>query len=87
MNLEKEQPETSKLPLPETVELSRSQFQALLRTLSHQAGSMAELSRRLGVSGQFIGDVCSGKKRAGPKLLRALRASMKETYIVPLETK
>lgn len=45
---------------------------------------MAELARRLDVSGQWIGDICSGKKKPGPKLLSALGATSETIYRIPI---
>lgn len=68
----------------ETVQLTETQFRACLAALAKQAGSMAELAGRLGVSGQFIGDVIAGRKRAGDKLLSAFGAREVRMIELPL---
>lgn len=64
--------------------LDENQFRALLLAMSKQAGCVAELAPRLGISAQFLGDVCAGRKHAGKKLLRALGAEAIPMYRVPI---
>src|SRR5215813_15480790 len=61
--------QSRELPPPETIKLSETEFRACLSALAKQNGSIAELAARLGVSGQFLGDVIAGRKHAGKKLL------------------
>lgn len=68
----------------ETVQLTETQFRACLAALAKQAGSMAELAARVGVSGQFMGDVIAGRKRAGDKLLSAFGAREVRMIELPL---
>jgi hypothetical protein len=69
-----------------TVQLTEPQFRAFLQTLASNAGSMAELARRFDVSGQFIGEVISGNKRPGKKLLDKMGGRMMRVYLIPVET-
>jgi len=46
---------------------------------------MAELARRLEVSGQHIGDVISGKRRAGKSILDKIGVSIERSYRVTAE--
>jgi hypothetical protein len=68
-------------------ELTPRQFRAFLEQLATNAGSIAELGRRLDVSGQFIGDVIAGKKQPGKKLLGALGGNSRVSvvYVLPME--
>ena len=68
----------------ETIQLSELEFRDLLKRLSESAGCMAELARRLSVSGQWIGDICAGRKKPGPKLLAALGATSEIVYRIPI---
>ena len=70
----------------ETVRLTEIQFRACLQSLANQTGSMAELARRLDISGQFIGDVIAGRKRPGPKLLDKFQAKSVRMIELPLVT-
>jgi hypothetical protein len=45
---------------------------------------MAELARRLDITGQFLGDVIAGRKHAGPKLLGRIGARTETVYVVPI---
>lgn len=68
-----------------TVMLDRAQLLALIEQLARDCGCKAELARRLGVSGQFIGDVTAGKKKPGKKLLAALGATARTVYEVEVQ--
>lgn len=70
---------------PSTLQFSEEDFRDFLLQLSNQAGCVAELARRLDVSGQFLGDVISGKKRAGKKILDKLGGNIARVYIIPVE--
>lgn len=72
-------------PPSSTLQFTEPEFRAFLLQLSKQTGNKAELAPRLGVSAQFLGDVIAGRKRAGPKLLEGLGATMTRVYIVPIE--
>src|SRR5262245_14600262 len=67
---------TDRLPKQETVQLTESEFRACLSALVRQAGSIAALSARLGINGQFWGDVIAGRKHAGKKVLGCFNARM-----------
>lgn len=80
--------EAPQMPLPaakRTVLIDRAQLLALLGDLARDCGTRAELARRLGVSGQFIGDVLAGKKKPGAKLLHALGAKAVTMYELEME--
>lgn len=77
--------ENGELSPPSALQLTEKQFRNLLINLSHQAGSMAELARRLDITGQYMGEIISGKKRPGPKLLRKLSAKAITTYEITVE--
>jgi hypothetical protein len=66
---------------PSTLQLTPDQFRAFLQSLANNSGSMAELGRRLDVSGQFVGEVISGRKRPGPKLLEKLGGKVVKTTV------
>src|SRR5262245_603400 len=68
----------------QTVQLTEIQFQSFLRSLSDSAGSMAELARRLNVSGQHLGSLVSGRKSPGEKVLNLLGAKRVILYEVEL---
>jgi len=58
----------------------------LRRTLKERGirrGALAALGREIGVSGQFLGMVLSGRKRPGPKVLGYLGLEARETYHRP----
>src|SRR5499426_1457831 len=57
--------------------LDLNRFQEHLAQLARGVGSKAELGRRLGVSGQFIDLLIAGKRRPGPKMLKAIGARRK----------
>jgi len=57
--------------------LDLGRFQEHLAQLARGVGSKAELGRRLGVSGQFIDLLIAGKRRPGPKMLKAIGARRK----------
>jgi hypothetical protein len=68
--------ETNPTPLPpvtRTTLLDEEQFKKQLKVLADGCGSNAELGRRLGVTGQFIDYLIAGKRRPGPKLLKAVQ--------------
>jgi hypothetical protein len=68
---------TSELPLAATKPtalLDLEQFRARLAQFADATGGKAELARRLGVTGQFIGYVIAGQRKPGQKLLAALGA-------------
>lgn len=65
---------TDRLPRTETILIDQEQFRTLFADFCRVKGRKAELARRWGVSGQFIGDVIAGKKRPGKKLLAGLDA-------------
>lgn len=69
-------------PSFQTIQLNEVQFRAFLLNLSKQTGSMAELSRQLDITGQFLGDVISGRKHAGPKLLSKLGIKAETVYTI-----
>lgn len=71
--------EISTEPLPlaapgRTALLDLEQFRARLAQFADATGGKAELARRLGVTGQFIGYVIAGDRKPGKKLLAALGA-------------
>lgn len=68
---------TSPLPLAarrRTVLLDLDQFRARLAQFASDTGSKAELGRRLGVTGQFIDLLITGKRKPGRKLFKAMGA-------------
>ncbi len=70
----------------QTVQINEIQFRSFLATLAENAGSMAELARQIGVSGQFVGDLVSGKKKPGPKVLDKLGVKAMTVYEITLES-
>jgi len=71
---------TNQSPLPaekRTFLLPLDRFQEHLAQLASGVGSKAELGRRLGVSGQFIDLLIAGKRKPGPKMLKAIGARRK----------
>ncbi len=69
--------ETNPSPHPPTTRtklLTLDDFRNQLGTLARECGSNAELGRRLGVTGQFVDYLIAGKRKPGPKLLRAIGA-------------
>ena len=79
---------TSQLPLEgagRTFLLDLGHFQEHLARLAGQLGSKAELGRRLGVSGQFIDLLIAGKRKPGPKVLKAIGARRKVMIEIQVE--
>jgi hypothetical protein len=70
---------------PSTLDLSETQFRSFLYSLARNAGSNAELGRRLDLSGQLIDKVLSGNRRPGPKLLAKLGARAERRYTIVVE--
>lgn len=68
---------TAQLPLKRTFLLPLERFSEHLAQLARGVGSKAELGRRLGVTGQFIDLLIAGKRKPGPKLLKAIGARRK----------
>jgi hypothetical protein len=60
-------------PVTRTRLLDEEEFKSKLKLLADGCGSNAELGRRLGVTGQFIDYLIAGKRRPGPKLLKAVQ--------------
>ena len=69
---------------PETIELTADQFRALLRNLLADAGTIAELARRLGVTGQYLSSVLDGRKGPGHTLVESLGGKVVIRYEVPI---
>lgn len=83
-------PMTETTQLPPTVPkrtflLDLDRFQEHLAQLASGVGSNAELGRRLGVSGQFIDMLIDGKRRPGPKILKAIGARRKVMIEIDVE--
>ena len=77
-------------PLPpngtkRTFLLDLERFQEHLARLAGQLGSKTELGNRLGVTGQFIDMLISGKRKPGPKLLKAIGARRKVMIEIDVE--
>ena len=66
--------------------LDLGRFQEHLARLAGQLGSKAELGRRLNVSGQFIDLLIAGKRKPGPKLLKAIGARKRVMIEIDVET-
>ena len=80
--------ETNPSPLPpatRTTLLNEEQFKKQLKLLADGCGSNAELGRRLGVTGQFIDYLIAGKRRPGPKLLKAIGARRRVLIEIDVE--
>lgn len=80
--------ETPKLPLEasgRTTLLDFDEFRARLAQFAADTGGKAELARRLGVTGQFIGYVISGDRKPGKKLLAALGARKRTMIEIEVE--
>ena len=80
--------ETKPLPLSATkrvVLLDLDAFRAHLKQFASDTGSKAELGRRLGVTGQFIDLLIAGKRKPGPKLLKAIGARPKLMIEIEVE--
>lgn len=67
------------------VVLGLDDFRAHLKELAKVSGSNAELGRRLGVTGMFIDLLIAGKRKPGPKMLRAIGARKRVMIEIDLE--
>ncbi len=79
---------TSQLPpgdAKRTFLLDLDRFQEHLAQLARDTGSNAELGRRLGVSGQFIDMLIDGKRKPGPKILKAIGARRRVMIEIDVE--
>lgn len=65
--------------------LSLERFQEHLAQLAAGVGGKAALGRRLDVSGQFIDLLIAGKRKPGPKLLKAIGARRKVMIEIDVE--
>lgn len=76
---------TPQLPLKRTSLLDLDTFRGHLGQLAKGAGGNAALGRRLGVTGQFIDLLIAGKRKPGPKLLKAIGARRKVMIEIDVE--
>lgn len=65
--------------------LGLEQFQAHLAQLARDIGSKAELGRRLGVTGEFVGLLIAGERAPGEKILTAMGARRKVMIEIDVE--
>lgn len=68
-----------------TFVLSLDDFRAHLSSLARDCGGNAELARRLGITGQFVDYLISGKRKPGRKALAALGARRRVMIEIDVE--
>lgn len=78
--------DTAQKKTPDEIQLSPEQFALAIRQMAASVGSMAELARKWNLSGQYVGDVASGKKAPGRRILALLGARKEKTvvYYLPI---
>lgn len=72
-------------PFRHTFLLDLERFQEHLAQLARGVGGNAELGRRLGVTGQFVDMLINGKRKPGPKILKAIGARRKVMIEIDVE--
>jgi hypothetical protein len=68
-----------------TILLDLDTFRGHLARLASASGGKAGLGRRLGVTGQFIDLLIDGKRKPGPKILKAIGARRKVMIEIDVE--
>jgi transcriptional regulator with XRE-family HTH domain len=61
--------------------MTRDELMKLIQQRVEQTGTQAALARELGITAVYLGDVLSGKREPGPKILDALGIRRVITYV------